>query len=149
MKEENVRGNTLLVIALIVLTLDQLTKIWAAGIDQSISLGFFSLRFVKNTGAAFGILQDAALLLGIFSVGIAISICIYVFYTAPQYIFPYALIVGGALGNAVDRLFRGAVIDFIDFGWWPVFNIADIAIVVGVGLLIIAESMQKKPTKPL
>jgi signal peptidase II len=151
MKEENVRGKFLLFLVFIIFTfiIDQISKLFALFIESPISLKIFSLRLVRNTGAAFGIFSENAAILGVVSIAVAIAIGLFVYYKKPTFVFPYALIVGGALGNGFDRLFRGAVIDFIDLGWWPVFNIADSAIIIGVSLLILSEFSDKKTTKPL
>jgi signal peptidase II len=58
----------------------------------------------------------------------------------------YAIVIGGALGNVIDRVFRGYVIDFIHVSHWPVFNVADIAVAVGVGLLLLSTFVRAKPT---
>jgi len=87
---------------------------------------------VTNTGAAFGILQGSTLFLIIVSCVAVLAITAYLRY----YPFALALILGGTIGNLIDRVFLGHVIDFIDVGFWPVFNIADSANTVGVILLV-------------
>jgi signal peptidase II len=100
---------------------------------------FFHITYVKNPGAAFGILQHQT---GLF-IAIAILVVLAVVYYYPR--LPagcrwlrigLGLQLGGALGNLLDRMRFGYVIDFFDFRIWPVFNIADMAIVIGVGLLL-------------
>ena len=101
------------------------------------------LTYVRNTGGAFGLLKDWAPLLVIISlVAIVVIVRIAVMrqtVSPRQRVGQYAVaaILGGALGNLADRLHLGYVVDFLDFRVWPVFNIADIAITVGVGLLIL------------
>lgn len=99
----------------------------------------FHITYILNAGAAFGILENQQwffILVGILVLGAAAW-----FYSCLQrenaYIrYGVSLLLGGAAGNLIDRIFRGSVIDFFDFRIWPVFNIADIAIVVGVGCII-------------
>lgn len=100
---------------------------------------FFHLTYIENPGAAFGILAHKR----IFFIIITILILVGIFYfyfklKKEQWLLKIALglVVGGAIGNFIDRLRWGAVIDFLDFRIWPVFNIADTAIIIG--MLIIA-----------
>lgn len=95
--------------------------------------------YVENFGAGFGIFQGKSLLLGIFSLLVVIGLTIYVWVQKLSFTenTAFALIIAGALGNAIDRFVFGFVIDFIDLGWWPVFNIADCALVIGVGILLV------------
>lgn len=102
---------------------------------------FFHITYVQNTGAAFSMLQGHPLLLIILP---GIIICIALVYMLansktmkPIFLFSLALICGGGLGNLTDRTAYGYVIDMFDFGFFPVFNVADISVVVGCGLLII------------
>lgn len=107
----------------------------------------FGITYVRNYGAAFGILQSQTLLL------IALSLAVFfIIWANREKLKDYAqvfqvglgLALGGALGNLVDRIRLGYVVDFLDFQLWPVFNLADIAIVVGVGLIIIGLCFEKK-----
>ena len=131
-----------LFIVLTVLSLDQLTKAViskALSLDQSLPLlkGIFHLTLVHNRGAAFGILKNQAILF-IFTSLFAIILLIFSLKNnRHKKLFSAALslILAGALGNLVDRLFFGYVIDFLDFRVWPVFNVADSAITVGAILL--------------
>ncbi len=97
------------------------------------------LTYITNTGAAFGLLADHTWVLA------AVSLLLVVFVTwwyrsiGGSGRYPIAgpaagLLVGGALGNLIDRAFRGYVVDFVDLGFWPVFNVADIAVVFGCAL---------------
>ena len=138
-------------LALLVLVLDQATKLWAAAtLDYGVPvalLPFFNLTLVHNTGAAFSFLADAGGWQRIFF--IALSTVVSLVLAAWIWRLPntmrllgiaLALVLGGALGNLVDRIAYGHVIDFIDLyagGWhWPAFNIADSAITCGVVLLL-------------
>lgn len=130
------------VIVLIVLSLDRLTKSLVTNNlldNQSIPIikGIFHLTLIHNRGAAFGILKNQIPLF-IFTSLFAI-ILIYSNLRNNRhrkcYSVSLTLILAGALGNLIDRLFLGYVIDFLDFRIWPVFNLADSAITVGAILL--------------
>lgn len=137
------------------LTLDLATKLW---IDHNLSFtdhisvieGFFYITHVRNPGAAFGLFASApALFRSVFflSASVAATAMIIAFFRrlAPGEklsAFSLGLVLGGALGNMTDRIFRGEVVDFLHFIlWnnyaWPDFNVADSSICVGVGLLIL------------
>ncbi|MCH8205483.1 MAG: signal peptidase II [Chloroflexi bacterium] len=116
--------------------------------------GAFRFTHVTNSGAAFGFFTNATPALVVASL-IAIGFLVYFYRThaAPRPILRLAigLQMGGALGNLIDRLSSGSVVDFIDVAWWPVFNVADSSIVVGmfilVGILVFAE--QASPSSPV
>lgn len=99
----------------------------------------FHITYVKNYGAAFGILKHRTGFFVLISVIIVMSILVYL-WNMPQKRGPLkvalVLLVGGAVGNLIDRVRFGYVVDFLDLRVWPVFNIADMAIVTGMGLLI-------------
>ncbi|MBW6515356.1 MAG: signal peptidase II [Candidatus Cloacimonetes bacterium] len=140
-------------ITILVILLDQATKL---RVSQSMSIGqritvigdFFRIHYITNTGAAFSISLGNESLDRIFfitSTTIAIIIFAYLLSKEKSRIIQcgYALILGGAIGNLIDRIAYGAVIDFFDFKFfsfiidrWPVFNIADSAIVLAVILLL-------------
>jgi signal peptidase II len=135
----------LIVVALVV-TLDQLSKLWVRANRLEIELlpGFLDLVYVENTGAIFGLFHNHTELF--IALGIAASVIILVFL----YYFPpatnvgrvsFALILGGAVGNLIDRIRLGYVIDFIsihlqELFHWPAFNLADTALTVGIFTLI-------------
>lgn len=137
-----------LLLALNVLVIDQFSK-FACLIflnDMSIKItNFFNLVLVWNPGVTFGMFK-ADTFFGVMSlVGFAAILSGFLFYlalkaTTLKEILSYSLILGGAVGNIVDRLVHHAVVDFLDFhlfGWhWPAFNIADSAIVLGVFFVI-------------
>ncbi|CAG4890197.1 signal peptidase II [Paraburkholderia saeva] len=140
-------------VALIVILFDQLSKIAIAKVlayGQSVPLApFFNLVLVYNRGAAFSFLAAAGgwqrwvfTALGVIA---ALVICYLLKRHGNQKMFctALALILGGALGNVIDRLVYGHVIDFLDFhvrAWhWPAFNIADSAITIGAALLVFDE----------
>lgn len=96
--------------------------------------GVFHLTYVENTGAAFGMLQGNTWFLILTSVLVSAVVAYLIWKVKPEnrYVkISLALILGGALGNLVDRVLLGYVVDFLDFRIWPVFNIADSCVVVG------------------
>jgi signal peptidase II len=128
-----------------VILLDQLTKALISHyipLNQSITLisHVFSLTLVHNTGAAFGILKNQTILFIIISL-IALPSIYFTFKADPERrrsgITQLALflVISGAIGNLIDRVAWGYVIDFLDFHVWPVFNVADSAITIGAVLL--------------
>jgi len=136
-------------IGLVVVALDQLSK-WQVVRSLSAEVvevtGFFNLVLVCNTGISFGLLPgDSAVkawLLSAFALAVVVGLLIWVRSKDSQLLMAgCGLVVGGALGNVADRVRIGCVIDFIDVhaaGWhWPVFNLADSAITVGVALLLV------------
>ena len=113
--------------------------------------GFFRLTYGTNTGTAFGLFPDQTLAL-ILASFVAIGFLVY-FYRAhglnrPLLRAAIGMQLGGALGNLIDRLTTGAVVDFIDVGPWPIFNVADSCIVVGmivlVSVLVLAERDERR-----
>ncbi len=109
--------------------------------------GLLRLLYLKNTGAAFGIMHHSQWLLVLISLGVAIYILHYVNQEYPTNKVQYSglmFIFSGAVGNLINRIFSGGVIDYIDlFGRWPVFNLADILINIGIVLLIISIVFDK------
>ena len=139
--------------ALLVVVVDQLSKLWirsSLAVGQSLfELGFFEIIHVPpNTGAAFGLFQGQSFALIIVSLVVIAVILCYALFICRR--FPLldnmpnriaiGLILGGAVGNLIDRVRFGGVTDFIGVGsWWPAFNIADAAVTVGV--IIFAYSL--------
>lgn len=133
------------------IAIDQLTKYWAEHILQNnvVPIFFwFDLSLVHNTGAAFGFLNRAGGWQHVFFVGLAVIVSVVLVWMIKQLhshqrhlALAYALIIGGALGNAIDRVVYQYVVDFIHWfyqGWhYPHFNVADIAIFCGATLLIL------------
>jgi len=134
----------------VVLVLDQVTKIWAASalVDRDIDLFWTArLNLTRNHGSAFGLGSSLGRWLGVLIVGIVIMVLVYARkVTDRRMLVLFGGIAGGAIGNLLDRIFRakdgflsGGVIDFIDFQWWPIFNIADIAVVCSAaGLMLLS-----------
>ena len=161
MNEGGVRARYLWISALVVLV-DQATKAlvdrWM-GLHESrdIVTGLLRLTYVRNRGAAFGVFSDAELpyqawlfaavsLLALFAIGV------YAWRLPTTSRVPrlaLALIIGGALGNLIDRVRLGYVIDFVDVFWrthhWPAFNVADSSITIGVSLLVLDMLRAPRP----
>lgn len=140
-------------LALAVIALDQLTK-W--GIRSWLDRGdawptsdwFVRIIHVTNSGAAFGILQDSGPLLLI--TGVIGTAAILIYLLNPGFAHPVmrvglALMLGGAVGNLIDRFAEGRVVDFIKFTGWPAFNVADSAITIGVAILLWAILFDTQP----
>ena len=138
-------------IALSVLLIDQLIKLL---IERSILVGqsvhliprLLSLTHVRNTGAAFSLFTGFSPYLAIVSFFIVLGV-IYLHHSSSEkgslIDFGLALVLGGSLGNLIDRLFRSQVVDYLDIHIWPVFNFADMMINLGV-LLIILKLIRKE-----
>ena len=150
-----------LAIALAVILLDQFTKTLIIGFfelgDSRTVTSFFNLVRVHNSGAAFSFLASAAGWQRWFFVGIGIVAAVFIVWMlrshGGQRLFAWALalILGGALGNVIDRLLHGHVVDFIQVhygGWYfPSFNVADSAITVGAACLILDELLRVRRTR--
>ena len=151
-----------LLVALPVVVLDQLTKWWVladlmnppAAIEVT---PFFNLVLVWNRGVSFGLLGGDRPLPAWLLSGVAIVVCIGLFIWLRRTDRPFTgwgigLVMGGAIGNVIDRARWGAVFDFADFHighWhWPAFNVADSAIVVGVGLMLIDSLIGERQRAP-
>lgn len=137
----------------VILLLDRLTK---AVIDRTMPLhhsipvvdGLFSLTYVRNTGAAFGIFAGSheafrlpfLVIVSIVAIGVIVVMLRRLHEKKTGLITALAFILGGAIGNLIDRIFYGEVVDFLDFYWanyhWPAFNLADSFITIGVGITL-------------
>jgi signal peptidase II len=134
-----------LVIALVVFAVDQGIKSVVEGsmrVGESISLvsGFLSLTYIKNDGGAFGILGGSQMILLVGST-VAVAVVLWMLLSgrpSTLTMLGCGLILGGAAGNLLDRLSSGEVTDYVHFSFWYIFNAADAAIVVGVGLLLLS-----------
>ena len=126
-------------VALLVILLDQLTKHLMEVFKPMFNLGFLTFEYIQNTGAGFGILKGNTSILTIISLIAALAVIIG-YRKIPKGKIPqilFAVFLGGVLGNFIDRLLRHYVIDFINPGFWPAFNVADMAISITViGLII-------------
>jgi signal peptidase II len=147
--------------AVFAIAVDQLTKAWILQNyqlgDGSVVTGFFNIVRAHNTGAAFSFLRDASGWQRWVFVGIAIGATVFILwqmYKHPaQKLMAFALagILGGAIGNVVDRLVHGYVVDFLDFHWgaahFPAFNMADSAITLGAICLVLDEVRRMRRAK--
>jgi len=136
-------------VAALVLVLDQLSKAWAeaALADGPIVIieGFLQFRLTYNTGAAFSMFSKGGPILAVIAAGVIVMI-MFVLKDASHKVEALALgmVLGGSIGNLSDRIFRGdglldgAVVDFIDFSFFATFNVADMGITLGVGLLLVS-----------
>ena len=135
------------ILCVLILLLDRATKIWAVnsldgkGFVDFIK-GFINLVYVENTGVAFGMFSDKLYVMLPITI-LVIGICVFVYAKnkGQNKVFDYAmlLIITGAIGNVMDKLTRGFVVDFLNFEFmdFPVFNVADISVCIGAGLLMI------------
>ena len=147
--------------ALLIVAADQLSKMWIMGslpVGQSLPVaGLLRLTHIHNTGGAFGLFQGQSFLLTIVACVGVVIILVYALIVYRR--FPFSnnmlgkfalgLVLGGTIGNLIDRLRVGYVTDFIDVGFWPTFNIADSSVVVGViifafSLLSLAEAIKER-----
>ncbi|MBT5774121.1 MAG: signal peptidase II [Dehalococcoidia bacterium] len=150
------RASPLLLIAATIVAIDQGTKAlirnWLAeGEYWPTNAELLRISHYENSGAAFGVLQGAGPLLIVTTV-IAIIVISFTIFRGNDYprwfTLALALVLGGAIGNLVDRLTRGSVTDFIDPTHYPAFNIADSAIVVGVTTLVILTFLDRDEPNP-
>jgi signal peptidase II len=148
-----------------VILLDQVSKLYihkAFRLHESKVLidGFFSLTYIRNPGAAFGLFAEhnesfRSIFFAVVSV-IAICLLAYFFWETPKEetmgLVAISLLFGGAIGNMIDRFRMGEVIDFLDFyvgqSHWPAFNVADSAITVGISLLLFHVYFHKEGVRP-
>jgi signal peptidase II len=145
-----------LALALIILIADQFTKTLILGYyrlgDSTVVTPFFNIVRAHNTGAAFSFLAGASGWQRWLFTGIGVAAALLILWMlkshAGQKLFSFALacILGGAVGNVVDRLLHGYVVDFLDFHWagwhFPAFNIADSGITIGAACLILDELLR-------
>ena len=145
-----------LALALVLVIADQFTKVLVLGSfqlgDSRVVTSFFNLVRVHNAGAAFSFLADASGWQRWFFTGLGVAAAVLIVWMlknhAGQRLFGFALacILGGAIGNVIDRVLYGYVVDFLDFHWagmhFPAFNVADSAISIGAICLILDELLR-------
>ena len=150
-------------LAALLFAADQATKLWILATyqlgDSTFVTGFFNIVRVHNTGAAFSFLADAGGWQRWFFTGVGVAAAVFIVWMLRSHpgekLFAFALscILGGAIGNVIDRLLHGYVVDWLDFHWellsglfpgghFPAFNIADAAITVGAVSLILDEVLR-------
>jgi signal peptidase II len=153
----------LIIILLAIVIIDQWTKFYIASnfeLYQSVEIikGFFNITYIRNSGVAFGMFSNLKgsfipiIFIVIYIIAITSIIILYRDTDIGYSHTALSLILSGAIGNLIDRVFRGEVVDFLDFHWqnyhWPAFNVADSCITVGVGLLMITMIMKHDTRAP-
>jgi signal peptidase II len=137
-------------LALVIVVIDQITKYFIVqkfALHETLHItSFFNLVYVRNAGAAFSMLADAGGWQRVFFIAVALIASVWVVWLLRRYpeqklfCLALAMILGGAVGNLIDRVLFGSVVDFVQVhyaGWYfPAFNVADSAITVGAGLMI-------------
>lgn len=151
-----------LLVGIIALILDQLTKTlvdkfidYASSVNVISFLDFFNIVNIRNTGASFSMFQgrNSLFALMVFLFLLAVSIWLYKNWNKIRKVQRYAfcLVISGGLGNLIDRLLRGAVVDFLDFGInslrWPAFNVADSCIFIAAVIIFVDILMFSKRQK--
>ena len=130
-----------------VILIDRLTKIFfsqflSPGETCPVIKNIFHFTLVHNTGIAFGLFKDHGIVFVIIGICAVVLLVFNIYYYHKMeelnrtYVVAFSLIFGGAIGNLIDRIFIGHVIDFIDFRIWPVFNVADSAITIGALMIL-------------
>ena len=150
------------IVSVVILVLDQATKLYVDArfeLYESVPVirGWFHLTYIRNKGAAFGIFADNAVRIPFF-IAVSLVALVVIVITLRRLrddqrlaAAALSLIFSGALGNLIDRFRLGEVIDFLDVYWkthhWPAFNVADSAICLGVGLLVLDMIREERRTK--
>jgi len=133
-----------LLLALFIVVIDQLSKSYiqtqmVLGMSIPVIQDVFHITYILNAGAAFGLFENQTVFFVIIAVCMVVA-AIYFYPIIPKQYrllhFGTGLMVGGAMGNVIDRIKTGYVVDFLDFRFWPIFNLADVGIVCGVGCII-------------
>jgi signal peptidase II len=137
---------TIIGVAAVVFALDQATKylvvqnlpLWGSWSLTPSLARLFKLTFITNTGAAFGMFPQLGTIFMVIAILVIAGIIAFHHRLPIESVWvrvSLGLQLGGAMGNLLDRILRGYVVDFVDIGFWPIFNVADVSIVVGVGIL--------------
>lgn len=143
-------------IAVAAFALDRVSKLLvrdglALGERVQVIGDLLQLHHIRNRGIAFGLLSDAGALVLIGSLVVAALLFVFMMQVSPDDVATRiggALITGGAIGNVVDRVQHGYVTDFIQLPHWPLFNVADICITAGVGLVLVGQVILNGPAGP-
>lgn len=147
----------MVILIIIGLVVDRLTKIWAVNVltgmsEITIIKDFFSFLYIENKGAAFGIFQNKTGFLTIVTIIVMVGIVYYIIKYKPKNKFMnigFSLIISGALGNLIDRIYYRYVVDFIclhykEVYYFPVFNVADIMVVLGTIIVVLCLLKEDK-----
>ncbi|MEW6068334.1 MAG: signal peptidase II [Nitrospirota bacterium] len=140
-----------LIVSLVII-LDQITKYliknYLSPMDSIEIFAFLHIVNVRNTGAAFGILKNFS---SIFFIAISLTAIIFVIYLLKKKVYNaigLSLLLGGAIGNLIDRILYAKVVDFIDFSignyHWPAFNLADSSLTIGIGIILLTSVLKKR-----
>lgn len=137
--------------AVAVLAVDQAAKVALRasldpGDEREVLGTFLQLTYVRNTGVAFGQFAGSGIIVALL-VAAAVAGLLWYFFThlgTPLIWLPAGMVVGGAVGNLVDRVGEGAVTDYVKFPHWPAFNVADAAITVGVVLMVVLAELDSR-----
>ncbi len=134
------------IIGIAIIVIDQIIKVLMINKNITLISNWLELNYTENTGGAFGV--GTRLIVTIISILLIVAIIIFIVKEKNKInnYLPYTLILSGSIGNLIDRLFRGHVIDFIDIYTFPNFNVADICIVCGIFTLIIIQILKLKKT---
>jgi signal peptidase II len=140
-------------IALVVFVIDRTTKYLVVATippdtERGPIAGFLWIQHIQNSCAAFSLCGPGQLAFLVIALVVVIALAVYEFQQmGPIWVHAVlGLVMGGALGNAFDRLLYGSVTDFLAVHWWPTFNIADSAISIGVVLLVVGYYWQRRPS---
>ncbi len=147
MKKEMMRGAGWLMLSAVLVLIDQASKRWAQTVlapQQTVELwkGVIGFRYAENTGAAFSAFSGATAALGVFSLAVCVVVAVWMIMNPKagvRMMLPLSMILAGGVGNLIDRLAHGYVVDFFElqFVEFAIFNVADICITVGAALLFI------------
>ncbi len=137
-----------IILGITIILIDQLSKIFIIDKKFEVLPGFLNFSYVKNIGAAFGMGKFSIVLILNILIIIGVIVALVKFRKLINNYIPYILVLSGGIGNLIDRVFRGYVIDFIDVNLFnfPTFNIADICIVIGIfwiGIDIIIHNIKR------
>jgi signal peptidase II len=143
-KDVKTKGYYTVILFIVLLLFDRITKLWATSLQNEKNYGILAFTYVTNTGAGFSILKGMNIWLAIISI-IVLIVIIYFHKEIPK--FSLITIISGIVGNTIDRIFYGSVIDFINLKFWPIFNIADSLIFIGVAYWIIILLRENKESK--
>jgi signal peptidase II len=137
---------TILGVAAIIFGLDQASKflvtqyipLWSSWSIIPVFDRLIKLTFITNTGMAFGLLPGFGDVFTVIRVLVMVGIVLFYNYFPTHNVWvrvSLGMVLGGVMGNFLDHIFRGYVVDFVDIGFWPIFNIADVSIIIGLCLL--------------